>query len=222
MEYTVYPIKRQPELRGLWVGPAWRHVPFLEVAYFCPESSAHRPVTQCKLLYDADRLYGLFKVDDHYVRSVHTGFQADVYKDSCVEFFVQPKGGAGYFNFEFSCGGAWLASYVTDPTREEGRVRKCAPLSADEGREMLVYHTMPEIVEPEIAKRVVWRLEFAIPLAILEKYAGPIGELGGQMWRANFYKCGSETSHPHWAAWSPIGERNFHAPSSFGRLRFER
>ncbi len=173
-------------------------------------------------LYGADRVYGLFRVDDRYVRSVHTGFQAEVHKDSCVDSFVQPKKGPGYFNFEFNCGGAWLASYVIDPTREEGRVRKSVPLSMDEGRGILVYHSMPEIVEPEIDKRVVWRIEFAIPLSVLERYAGPIGELGGQIWRANFYKCGSETSRPHWASWSPIDERNFHAPASFGRLRFGR
>ena len=27
-------------------------------------------------------------------------------------------------------------------------------------------------------------------------------------WRANFYKCGDDTSHPHWAAWSPLKKVN--------------
>jgi hypothetical protein len=42
----------------------------------------------------------------------------------------------------------------------------------------------------------------------------------GNLWRANFYKCGDDTSHPHWAAWSPVDELNFHLPRCFGRLGF--
>ena len=43
---------------------------------------------------------------------------------------------------------------------------------------------------------------------------------GCQAWRGNLYKCGDRTSHPHWAAWSPVDELNFHLPRCFGTLRF--
>jgi hypothetical protein len=222
-EYTILPSQKRPELRGLWNGPAWQTVPPLEVAFFRPEGSDYSPRTLCKLLYTGDGLYGLFRgVNDRYVRCTHTGFQVEVYKDSCVEFFVQPKGGAGYFNFEFNCGGAMLASYVTDPDRVEGRLREYAPLTPEEGRQIRIYHSLPTIVEPEIGQEVVWRLEFSIPFAVLETYVGPVGEVNGQVWRGNLYKCADETSHPHWGAWAPIRERNFHAPADFGALRFGR
>lgn len=217
--YTVLATKQSPEIQGLWSGAVWRNVPALEVSYFRPEGSAHRPLTRCKLLYDQERLYGIFRVDDQYVRCVNTGFQADVYKDSCVELFLQPKSTGGYFNFEFNCGGAMLASYVTDPTRIDGRVKQSTPLSPDNDRQILRYHNLPGLVEPEITKKQTWFLEFSIPLAMLEKYAGKLEKIAGQTWRGNFYKCGNETSHPHWGAWSPVTELNFHLPASFGTIQ---
>jgi hypothetical protein len=46
--------------------------------------------------------------------------------------------------------------------------------------------------------------------------------LSGQAWRGNFYKCGDETSHPHWGMWAPIREGfTFHQPRFFGTLHFE-
>lgn len=62
--------------------------------------------------------------------------------------------------------------------------------------------------------------EVACPFALLEKYAGVFEEIGGQAWKANFYKCGSETSHPHWGSWSAIDALNFHLPAKFGDIRF--
>jgi hypothetical protein len=156
------------------------------------------------------------------VRCVHTGFQAPVYEDSCVEFFVQPRPDKGYFNFEFNGGGTLLASYVTDPTRtDDGRVAEATPLSLAEGRQVAVYGSLPPIVEHEIEYEVMWSLEFAIPFTLLHTYVGrSLGKLEGQEWRGNLYKCGNKTSHPHWASWSPLSDRNFHAPWDFGVLQF--
>ena len=220
--YTVLMTSQPPEMHGLWEGAVWKNVPALEITFFRPEGGRHRPLTHCKLIYDAESIYGIFRVEDQYVRCVHAGFQGDVYKDSCVEFFVQPKATGGYFNFEFNCGGALLASYVTDPARVNGRVKEYTPLTTDDEREIIRYHNLPSLVEPEINVKTIWFLEFSIPFALLSKYAGLLGEVRGQSWRANFYKCGNETSHPHWGAWSKIDACNFHAPANFGSIHFER
>ena len=219
--HTVLSAKSPPEMRGLWDGDVWRNVSALSVNNFRPEGSAHRPQTLCKLLYDQDMLYGIFQVDDQYVRCVNTGFQTDVYKDSCVEIFLQPKPAGGYFNFEFNCGGALLASYVTDPARVNGRVSKCTPLTQDDDRQIQRYHNLPKVVESEITPKLIWFLEFSIPFSVLAKYAGPLGEISGQTWRGNFYKYGNETSHPHWGSWSPVRELNFHLPECFGSIQYE-
>ena len=204
----------------MWDGPAWRTVLPLSIDCFRPEGSDHRPRTQCKLLFNDSNIFGIFRVEDQFVRSIHTGFQADVWQDSCVEAFIQPKDCPGYFNFEFNCGGALLAYYVTDPVRRNGRLQRYTPLLPDEDAKIKRFTSLAPSVEPEIETPLTWLLEFAVPLSVLEKYAGPLGKIKGQAWRANFYKCGNETSHPHWASWTPLSARNFHDPASFGQIRF--
>jgi hypothetical protein len=131
------------------------------------------------------------------VRSVHTGFQASVYEDSCVEFFVRPIPDKGYFNFELNCGGVLLASYVTDPIRIDGRVAEASPLSPEEGKRVAVYRGLPSIIGPEMKDEVAWSLEFSIPFALLTGYVGNLGKVEGQQWRGNLCKCGNGTSHRH-------------------------
>jgi hypothetical protein len=218
--YTISKAAIRPEMYGLWGGAAWADVPHLAVDCFRPEGTDHHPPTQCKLAYDEDRIYGLFMVQDRYVRCIHTGFQEPVWEDSCVEFFIQPKPDKGYFNFEFNCAGALLASYVTDPTRIDGRVAKAVPLLHDEGQSIEVYHSLPATIDPEIEETCTWFLEFSVPFTLFESYIGKIGKIGGHKWHGNLYKCGNKTSHPHWASWSPLSERNFHAPWDFGMLEF--
>ncbi len=78
------------------------------VSYVRPESSAHHPETRFRVLHDGVALYLQFRVEDAHVRSVQTEYQGPVYTDSCVEFFVQPVTGKGYFNFEINAGGTLL------------------------------------------------------------------------------------------------------------------
>lgn len=218
--YRILPISAGPDMQGLWDGPFWGQIGAVALDCYRPEGSGHRPRTLCKMLYNDLMIMGFFQVKDQFVRCMHLGFQTDVWKDSCVEFFVQPQNSKGYFNFEFNCGGALLASYVTDPTRVTGRLAQYTPLDAEDDRQILRRASLPRVVETEMTEPLTWYLEFAIPFAVLEKYAGAPGNLPGQIWRANFYKCGNETSHPHWASWVPLRERNFHDPSCFGELIF--
>ncbi len=211
-----------PELAGEWDGPVWRHAAPLAIDQFHPRSSAHRPRTEAKLLHDGEVVYALFRVDDRYVRCVHEDYESDTYKDSCVEMFVQPQGRAGYFALEVNCGGAFSLRYIEDPTRTANRFAKWTPVSRDEAATVRVAHSMPSLVEPERTEPTSWWVEVAFPCRVMEPYCGPIGTLSGQRWRGNLFKCGDETSHPHWASWAPIGEAlNFHQPVYFGALEFE-
>lgn len=221
MNYTVRFAHILPGLRGDWNGRAWQQADTLEIAHFRPESSNHRPQTFSKLLYNDEGIFGIFLVRDRYVRCRHTRFMEPVYKDSCVEFFVQPEAANGYFNFEFNCGGTLLASYIIDPARTPGGFRNFISLPKEDGGKVTVYHSLPEVIEPEVAEPIEWILEFFVPFDLLGKYAGSVGTMKGRHWRANFYKCADETSHPHWASWAPVDELNFHLPSCFGTLIFE-
>ena len=199
----------------------WNTAETLAINYFRPEGSGHCPATTLRLLHDNQSICGLFQVQDQFVRCTHAAYGDAVYRDSCVEFFVQPKAGLGYFNFEFNCGGAFLCNYITDPTRTPNGFKSFARLSGDDVKGVRVASSLPKIVEPEITEPVSWWLGFVIPVSVLEKFAGPTAPLSGQVWRANAYKCGDATSHVHWGAWSPVDACNFHLPRCFGELVFE-
>ncbi len=219
-DYKVSAITTRIELQKQWDGNLWHSIPTLQIAAFRPESSAHRPHTEVKVLRTPIAIHVFFCIADHFVRCVHSGFQQPVYQDSCVEFFVQPKPGSGYFNFEFNCGGAMLASYIIDHTRTSKGFRNFSYLTDQQCRQIAVYHSLPVHIEPERNKSITWFIEFCVPFQLLAEFIGPLGELDGQIWRANFYKCGDATSHPHWAAWSPVDKLNFHLPRCFGKLFF--
>ncbi|MFH2063661.1 MAG: carbohydrate-binding family 9-like protein [Pseudomonadota bacterium] len=220
-EYVVHYADPLPDNKGDWNGPVWEKIPHLELTCFRPEGSGHRPTTKAKLIYDSKSLYCIFQVQDQYVSCVHSSFQSPVCQDSCVEFFVQPKPDCGYFNFEFNCGGTLLASYVTDPTRVGTGLKKYSDLTLNDIEPIDIFHSLPQRVSPEIQQKITWYLAFSIPFALFEKYTGPLPRIHGSQWKANFYKCGDRTSHPHWVSWSPVKELNFHQPDCFGNIYFK-
>jgi hypothetical protein len=183
------------------------------VAVVRPESNGYAPETRFAVLHDGEALYVQFRVKEATVRSVQTAYQSPVYTDSCVEFFVQPVRGKGYFNLEINAGGTLLASYIEDPTRGVNGFAKWTPLDWDWGSQIEIRSSLPRVVEPEQA--LDWTLRYRLPLALLERYTGPITE---KSWRGNFYKCGNATSRPHWLSWAPLTDRNFHLPVCFGSL----
>ena len=117
MKYTTRKTPAAGALDLNWENPAWLAAETLAVAHFRPEGSDHRPQTFARLLHDGKGIHGLFQVHDRFVRGLRTGYGSEVWKDSCVEFFAEPKPGRGYFNFEFNCGGAFLCNHMVDPAR---------------------------------------------------------------------------------------------------------
>ena len=57
----------------------------------------------------------------------------------------------------------------------------------------------------------------------IARFEGPQEYAGGNLpekLRANFYKCGDKTAHPHFLSWNPVGtpSPDFHRPEFFGEL----
>jgi hypothetical protein len=222
MEYTVKKAISGPRIDGGWDDEIWSEANELSIDNFHERSKSTHPVTKAKVLHDNEAVYVLFKVEDKYVRAVAEKNQDSVCRDSCVEFFVKPKEDKGYFNFEINCGGTILLSYVRDPERTENGFKDFEYVSDENLKKIEIYHSMPKNVEPEIEDDTVWYIEYRVPKSMFEAYVGELGELSGQTWTANFYKCADETSHPHWAMWNPVTEPlNFHKPECFQPIHFE-
>ncbi len=220
-EYVIHRAAAAPTFDADWNNPFWSTGETLEIKHFRPEGSDHRPPTFARLLYDANGIHGIFQAHDRYVRCVRTNYLDEVWKDSCVEFFAQPREDRGYFNFEFNCGGAFLCNHILNPERTTDGFKEFTKVPAEIGRTIRVWPSLPRRIEQEITDPVVWTLRFFIPFSLFERCLGPLGDPAGQVWRGNFFKCADESSHPHWGSWMHVDTFNFHRPGCFGRIRFE-
>lgn len=224
MKYTVTKKAEAPEFPEdfHWDSQYWQDVPAIEIASFHPESSAHHPKTQVKMIHLGNAMIVHYRVDDQYIRSVQQGHNAMVCQDSCVEFFVKPKQSNGYISFEANAGGHLLSYFIEDATRTPDGFAKYTRSTETQAAAVKVLTSKPRTVDPEITEPQTWYATMIIPVYYFENFTPPIGDLSGQTWKGNFFKCGDQTSHPHWGSWAPIGEElNFHQPGKFGEIHFE-
>jgi hypothetical protein len=219
MVCSVAKLTTAPRIDAKWDKSPWKQIRPITIARHMGEKPSHFPRTQAKIAYDRDALYVIFRVEDRYVRAVTAENQGPVCTDSCVEFFFTPGSDVsdGYFNLEMNCGGTMLLYH------QKAREQQAVMISAADLGRITVAHSLPQVVDPEIAKPVTWTVEYRVPLEMLKKYAPLTRPAAGVTWRANFYKCGDKTSHPHWLTWSPVGvpKPDFHRPEFFGVLKFE-
>jgi len=177
-----------------------------------PEYS-YKPDVKFRIAYWRDQIWLKYYVNEDNIRAMETKINGNVYKDSCVEFFISTTGDDIYYNFEFNCIGTPHVGY--------GKVG-----------------TKKSLVDPEILKQIRtksslgkkpfdeisgghhWEMMIIIPQncfaydknLVLKKLEAT----------ANFYKCGDLTSRLHYVTWSPviIAEPDFHQPDYFGELIF--
>ena len=174
----------------------------------------YKPDVKFRIAYWQDQIWLKFYVNEENIRAKETRVNGNVYKDSCVEFFISTKRNDTYYNFEFNCIGIPHVGY--------GKVG-----------------TVKSMVDPEILKLMTikpslgyepfdektgghqWELMVTIPKECLAYDEGLV--LKGLKASANFYKCGDETSKPHYVTWNPVGtaEPDYHQPAYFGEIIFE-
>jgi len=219
MTYKVKKTNEKFDFNDTWQQGQWSQTEALELTNYLGDKPVHFPKTQAKVLYDDENIYIFFTVEDQYVRSVAKAHHGEVWKDSCVEFFFTPGEdiSQGYFNVEANCGGFILLNHQT-LRGVETQIIDVADIN-----DLTIEHSMPNSVMPEVAEPTTWTLKYALPLAVIEKYAPFKKPAPGVKWRANFYKCADDTSHPHWLTWSVIEKTklDFHLPQYFGTIEFE-
>ena len=219
--YYIYNNTGNITLSSTWDSSSWRDVEAARIDHVHPKSSSHHPVTTAKLQYNKEGIFVLFRVEDKFVKSVHTNYNAKVNEDSCVEWFIKPENAEGYYNFEINAGGTLHVNYIVDPQRDEyGKRKDIRSISEDHARQVRIKSSLPNKIDPEIAHDIVWTLALYIPFSFFELYT-PIKKINGSIWQGNLYKCGDKTSHPHWIMWNPVNELNFHQPKHFGEFVFK-
>ena len=219
MVYKVQRLQGPHAVDGNWDKPLWQGITPLDVASYMGTKPAHIPRVQAKLAYDDDAIYVIWRVEDRYVRAVAMKHQDMVCRDSCAEFFFAPGDdlAAGYFNLEMNCGGIMLLGFHQVP-------RKGSLLPVDDLAKIQIAHSLPKNVNPENAQPVTWTLEYRVPTDWLAKYCKSARKPApGVTWRANFFKCADDCSHPHWLTWNHVRrpKPDFHVPECFGTIEFE-
>ena len=176
------------------------------------EQFPYHPITSFGVVYTDDYLYIDFFVRCNYLRAVNYKNNSNVCEDSCVEFFMQLPGNDEYWNFEFNCIGAVNASHRSDRKNPHR-------LSDDEIASIKRVATCGAKPFEELEGLFSWGLTVGIPFKLIgiNLHNTPIEIF------ANFYKCASGTSMPHYLSWAPIPtpKPDFHRPEYFGRLLFE-
>lgn len=222
MEYVIRRADSLDSLSNAWDDAPWDRADTLSIASFHAQSSDHHPQVEARLLYDDTGIGVIYRVQDRFVRCVHTEYQDAVCRDSCVEFFVEPVPGKGYFNFEFNCAGVLLLHHVVDSTRDGDVFKDARHVAREHAEELTILPSLSGPINPEITDPVTWTLAARIPWTLFESHVGLPDVQSGAELRANLYKCGNDTSKPHWASWAPIGDKlNFHQPDYFETLVLE-
>lgn len=168
------------------------------------------PNTTFKVLRGPEGISVLMHTDETHLRAEELEENGPICNDSCMEFFLKPSPwDVRYLNFEINPKGVMHLGVGKDRFEREfvKEERKIFSIVSD-------------------AKEGDWTLKFYIPFKVIENVYPDLEELSrgnsSHMVRANFFKCGGKTDHPHLASWTNIQIKNadFHVPDFFGRLIF--
>ncbi len=180
--------------------------PIARVDCFRWMSNGYTPRTEAALVYLRGRGFlARLTSFETALRAECREEDGEVYRDSCLEFFVNfaPERGRDYLNLEVNPLGTLHCKF--GPGRAGRRV---LPAGVERPRAACA-------VQPDC-----WTAELFLPLAAVETLFGRGDFVPGEALRGNFYKCGDGTSLPHYGMWSPVltEEADFHRPEYFGEL----
>jgi len=175
------------------------------------ENPEIKPRASFAIAYDQYNFFLKFYVEEPFIRAIYRSINSEVYRDSCVEFFVGFGDDNGYYNLEFNCLGTCLGQFGADrddrvflPPGVLRNIKTCTRIGASGNHNL---HT--------------WELTIKIPIVVFSHSME--SSIHGNTLRLNFYKCGDDLEEKHYLAWSQIEslEPNFHLPAFFGEGNLE-
>ena len=192
-----------------------------------PETFPYAPLCSGRIARTQDALVVDFRVSGLDLRVQNTEDNGRQWEDSCVEVFIQDPEKADYYNFEINALGKVLAccgpdrhNRVPRPAEEMEEILRFGdrlPVGAGNDKSG-VGNDQPVIpgLTGDLEGLQSWRVGVVIPFDLIGLDPANLPH----SIRANFYKCGDKTAHPHYLSWSPIDtpKPDFHRPEFFGEL----
>ena len=195
-QYTITCVSGQPD---------WSCVPALAVDHFNWTEKVDIQM-RAQICYNEDGLYLHLQACEKEIRAEYTGPLADVYEDSCMEFFFCPEADdPRYFNFEMNPNGSMFIGFGYDDPRP---VRLVLP-----EEDTFLQKKMQRTADG-------WEAFFTVPIALISSFYPGYRLESGKKIRANCYKCGDKTVEPHYISWNPMTHPTprFHKPEDFGEM----
>jgi len=175
-------------------------LPFAEIGLYPWDQTGYRPEARAYVAKNEEGLIVLMCANEDTTIAAETNFGGAVCRDSCLEFFLNPRPQKQdeYINVEVNCAGIMHIGFGNG--RNNRRVLKTMPNG------VAVTHSLHD--------GGWWAVCYTLPFSL-------IGELESEM-RGNFYTC-DETLHEHYGVWNPVtaSQPDFHRPECFGILRPE-
>lgn len=191
----------------------WQGIEEIKIKDFLWMQYNYKPEVIVKACYSNEYIYVRFLVFEKEVTVRYLNVGDPVFKDSCVEFFINlfPKQTEEYFNIEMNAIGTIKMGY--------GIKRNRSYLTAIDLEDMKV---VTSIKKPIIGLHGSdhWKLYCAVPISLFEKITNR--KFKGDEAIGNFYKCGDETEFKHYGMWNIINnpKPDFHLPEYFGKIIF--
>lgn len=173
----------------------------------------YRPDLKFRIAHCGTEIWIKFYVKEKNILARETSTNGPVYKDSTVEFFVSLDD-KNYYNFEFNCIGTIHIAY--GPGRENR-----TPIAPEIAEQIEIKSSLGNQPFEEKHGNFVWNMMIRIPIETFTH--NRLKTFNRTKATGNFYKCGDDTSDPHFVTWNEIETENpdYHRPEFFGKLEFD-
>ncbi len=218
--YVCPRIAREIVLDGRLSDPLWKTAPIVRLVAADSAGPADQS-TDVRLLSSATTLYVGFVCRDDFVSGTKTEPDSDIYREECVEVFLNPSGASHqYYEIDVSPKNTVFDACILNPRTPSDPGLKFVGLKD--------YH--PEGLETRVnvdgepdrkGGARSWTVEYAIPFSGLIG-APHIPPRPGDAWRMNLYRIdAAEPGRQKFYAWNPVQMIDFHRPWLFGVLLFQ-
>lgn len=174
---------------------------------------SYRPDVLFRIGHTGDEIWLKYYVAEKHLRAVETNINGDVYKDSCVEFFISHDND-NYYNLEFSCIGTVHLAW--GPNRHNRK-----KINPELINKISIRSTLGNQPFDKKSGDFQWEMMIRIPIECFT--FSNLKSFNGLKASGNFYKCGDETEVPHFVTWNPVqtNQPDYHRPEYFGSIEFE-
>ena len=174
-----------------------------------PEEFPYAPDAAFSVARSESHIVIMYRVRGFDLRAAALEDNGPVWEDSCCEFFVGHPSDGTYYNFEMNCIGTVLAA------KRKSR-NDSTPFTKEDLSAIQRFSTLEKRAIEECGGIFSWMTAICIPFASIGLSPDSLPD----KLRANFYKCGDKTAHPHFLSWNPVRTEtpDFHRPEFFGEL----